>query len=73
MIRYAKMGLLVMGLCGLSFTINSEEPCGIKNIAFKADEVVTMKVFYSALGAYLVAGEATFTTTLERFNGKPVY
>jgi hypothetical protein len=73
MIRYAKVGLLVMGICGLSFTANYDEPCGTKNTAFKADEVVTMKVFYSTLGAYIGAGEATFTTTLERFNGKAVY
>jgi hypothetical protein len=32
-----------------------------------------MKVFYSALGVYIGAGEAVFTTTLERFNGKPVF
>lgn len=32
-----------------------------------------MKVFYSALGVYIGAGEATFTTSLERFNGKSVY
>ncbi len=32
-----------------------------------------MKVFYSTLGAYIGAGEAIFTTTLESFNGKPVY
>ena len=32
-----------------------------------------MKVFYNAMGAFIGAGEATFTTSLERFNGKPVY
>ena len=32
-----------------------------------------MTVYYSTLGAYIGAGDATFTTTLERFNGKPVY
>ena len=32
-----------------------------------------MKVYYSTLGAYIGAGEATFTSTLERYNGKPVY
>ena len=32
-----------------------------------------MKVFYNSLGMYIGAGEATFTTSLERFNGKPVY
>ncbi|MBS1733722.1 MAG: DUF3108 domain-containing protein [Bacteroidetes bacterium] len=47
--------------------------CGIKNTAYKEGEVVTFKVYYSWLGAYIGAGEATFTTTLERFNGKPVY
>lgn len=46
--------------------------CGIKNTAFKAGEVVTMTVYYT-LGAYIAAGEATFSTTLERFNGKPAY
>jgi hypothetical protein len=73
MIRYTKVLILITGLCGLSFSVNSEEPCGIKNTAFKADETVTMKVFYSTMGAYIGAGEATFTSTLERFNGKPVY
>ena len=47
--------------------------CGTKNTSFKAGEIVTMKVFYNALGMYIGAGEATFTTTLERFNGKTVY
>ena len=49
------------------------EFCGIKNTAFLAGEKVVMKVFYSTMGAYIGAGEASFTTTLERFNGKPVY
>ncbi len=47
--------------------------CGIKNTAFQAGEVVTLKVFYNTLGMYIGAGEATFTTSLERFNGKAVY
>ena len=47
--------------------------CNIRNTSFKAGERVTMKVFYNALGGYIGAGEATFTTTLERFNGKPAY
>lgn len=32
-----------------------------------------MKVFYSTLGMYVGAGEAVFSASLERFNGKPVY
>ncbi len=49
------------------------EFCGIKNTSFQHGEVVTMKVFYNALGMYVGAGEASFSTTLERFNGKAVY
>jgi hypothetical protein len=54
-------------------TGNDNEFCGITNTAFKDGEVVTMKVFYSTLGAYIGAGEAVFTTNIERFNGKTVY
>ena len=32
-----------------------------------------MKVYYTTLGMYVGAGEASFTTTLEKFNGKTVY
>ena len=47
--------------------------CGTKNTAFKEGEAITMKVFYNSLGLYIGAGEATFTSVLERFNGKTVY
>ena len=73
MIRYVKVILLFTGFCSLSFTSKFDDTCTIKNNAFKADEEVRMKVFYSTLGMYIGAGEATFTTSLERFNGKQVY
>ncbi len=73
MMRYTKFGLLFLGFCGMSLSPDYDTFCGIKNTAFKAGEVVTMKVYYSAMGAYVSAGEATFTTTLERYNGKAVY
>jgi hypothetical protein len=47
--------------------------CGIRNDAFHSGETVKMIVYYNALGTYIGAGEATFTTQLERFNGKAVY
>ena len=47
--------------------------CGIKNTSFQENEVVTMKVFYNAMGVYIGAGEASFTTSLERFNGRTVF
>ena len=52
---------------------SGDEFCGIKNRAFLAGESITMRVFYSAAGVYIGAGEATFTTNLERFNGKTTY
>ena len=65
-------------LLSLVFLSFSDPPpvgdfCGISNTAFQSGETVKMTVFYSTMGAYIGAGDATFTTTLERFNGKPVY
>lgn len=50
-----------------------DEFCGVKNNAFQSGEVIIMKVYYSTLGMYVGAGEATFSTTLEKFNGKMSY
>lgn len=73
MIRSLKVLLLVVGFCSLSFTSKFDNSCQIRNTAFKADEEVKMKVYYSTLGMYVGAGEAVFTSTLERYNGKPAY
>jgi len=50
-----------------------DEFCGIRNAAFNAGEVVTMRVYYTTLGMYVGAGEAVFTTSLEKFNGRIAY
>lgn len=47
--------------------------CGIRNSSFQSGENITYTVFYSALGLYVNAGTASFTTNLERLNNKPVY
>jgi hypothetical protein len=73
MIRQVKTVLLVTGLCSLSFTPKFDDTCKIRNNAFKSDEEVKMKVFYSTMGMYVGAGEAVFTSSLERYMGKPVY
>lgn len=73
MIRYAKLLLLPLVICSFSPQPDFDDFCGIRNTAFTAGEQITMKVFYSTLGMYIGAGEATFTTVLERFNGKTVY
>lgn len=46
---------------------------GIRNTAFLAGEVLTYRVYYAVAGAYFAAGEASFTTTLEKFDHKDVY
>jgi Protein of unknown function (DUF3108) len=73
MISNFKPALLIATLCCFSFTSGPDDACSIRNHAFKADEEVKMKVFYSTLGMYVGAGEATFTAGLERYNGKAVY
>ena len=45
----------------------------MRNTTYKEGESITFTIFYSTLGAYVAAGEATFNTSLERFNGKMVY
>lgn len=76
MSRALRSFLIIIAVIGFSFTPTYTEPpadfCGIKNTAFKDGEVVTMKVYYRSVG-YIAAGEATFSTKLERYNGKPVY
>lgn len=47
--------------------------CGVRNTAFSDGENISMIVFYSVAGLYVNAGTATFNTTLERLNNKPVY
>ncbi|MEN9549129.1 MAG: hypothetical protein RIR12_1720 [Bacteroidota bacterium] len=54
-------------------TLPADSFCGIKNIAFQVNEEVTFKVFYAVAGIYVDAGNATFTSKLERVNNRPVY
>jgi len=70
-----KAAILLIGLSGYAQqgAAPAEPVCAIKNTSFKEGEEITMKVFYNSLGIYIGAGEATFSTSLERFNGKSVY
>ena len=74
--RILKPFFLLIAVICFSFspspTSTTTDFCGVKNTSFKNGEVVTMNVFYKLVG-YVNAGEATFTTTIERFSGKTVY
>lgn len=47
--------------------------CDVRNNSFNAGEFLSFKVFYTVAGMYVGAGEATFNTSLEKFNNRPVY
>ena len=57
-----------------AFTLQAgDEFCGTRNTSFIGGESITMKVYYNTMGMYIAAGEATFTTALEKFNGRQTY
>ncbi len=67
----------ILLLSTLTFPLHAGEEvpfCGnIHNTAFQAGESLTYKVYYALASVYVAAGEATFNTSLEHFNGKDVY
>ena len=66
--------LIVLLLVVISFPLRAGNGfCDIRNSAFGNAESITLKVFYTVVGAYFGAGEATFVTNFEKLNGKPVY
>jgi len=71
--KIIKTGALFLLLSAFTVEGPNDTFCGLKNTAFKPGETITMKVFYNTLGMYIGAGEATFTTSIERFNGKVAY
>ena len=72
--RYKIKMLCTLFIMLVAFSLKADnEFCGVRNTAFKDGEVVLMRVYYSTLGMFIGAGDASFTTTVEKFNGKPVY
>lgn len=52
----------------------SNEFCGsIRNTAFQDNERIDYVIFYSVIGIYINAGNASFTANIEQLNNKPVY
>lgn len=50
-----------------------DEFCGITNKAFSPTERLTYTVYYSVAGLYAAAGEAVFSSRIERMNNRVVY
>jgi hypothetical protein len=47
--------------------------CGIRNNSFVAGENISYIVYYNVAGIFVNAGNASFTTSIERMNNRPVY
>lgn len=66
--------LIFLGCTVIGFPHQAgDEFCQMHNTAFQAGEFLTYKVYYTVVGAYFGAGEATFSASLETYNNKPVY
>lgn len=64
--------LCLATLCCLQLSAD-DDFCGLRNHTFQAGESITYNVFYAVAGIYVNAGTASFTTSLEQLNNKPVY
>lgn len=72
--RYLAKSIITLVIILTAFSLRAgDEFCGLKNTAFVSGELITMKVYYTTLGMYIAAGEATFSVDVEKFNGRPSY
>src|ERR1051325_1097962 len=70
--------LLILCLLGFARptktpTPSVDEICGAKNLTTQNGEQITYIVYYTVAGIYVNAGNATFTNTVEKLNGRPVF
>jgi hypothetical protein len=49
------------------------EICGARNVTTQNGEQIMYIVYYTVAGVYVNAGNATFTNTVEKLNGRPVF
>jgi hypothetical protein len=71
-----KVILLLLALAGWPVKKEralADDFCGVRNSSFSAGEQINFNVFYNLAGIYVAAGEASFTTTLERVGGRAVF
>lgn len=66
------IALLLLTL-GLQANAQSFTQCNLLNQSTKNGEQITYKVYYTIAGAWIGAGQATFTNKVEKYKNKPVY
>lgn len=65
--------LLLIGLTTTARSLAQDNFCGITNTSFKAGESLTYKVFYNLGSVFVGAGEAVFSSKLEKYSGRDTY
>lgn len=66
-------------LCLVGFGMKTKSPapqidiCGARNVTTQNGEQIMYIVYYTVAGIYVNAGNATFTNTVEKLNGRPVF
>ena len=68
-----KILLLIISISFISNLSAGDVFCGIRNHAFQNGEYLSFTVFYSVMGLYVNAGNASFNLTQDHLNDKPVY
>jgi hypothetical protein len=69
-----KKFILVLFLAFSSIQLSAgTDFCGAVNTAFIGGEHISFKIYYSVIGIFVDAGDASFTVTNSRLNNKPVY
>lgn len=65
-------GLLVSGM-KKEHLVPASEICGARNVTTQNGEQIMYIVYYTVAGIYVNAGNATFTNSVEKLNGRPVF
>ena len=64
-----KIFLFTIAFSLLANTLTAgDDFCGIRNNSFEDGEQIDFTIFYSVMGLYVNAGNASFTTDLETLN-----
>lgn len=78
--RFKSVLFLLGGMAALGLLAGKPEApppaddfCGIRNHSFQIGEQLQYTIYYSVIGIYVNAGNATVTTSLGRLNNRPVY
>jgi hypothetical protein len=70
---HLKLRILTLLLCLPAIAFAQPDFCGIRNTSFQDGEKLLFKVYYNMGSIWVGAGEASFTSTLKKLNGREVF